>query len=368
MIWKRHTGRSSSGTESAGRLTYRDAGVSVDASERALRIIKDKIRNTFRREVVGDIGGFAGLFEPNIEGYERPVLVAATDGVGTKLVVAQSMGRHDTIGRDLVAMCVDDVVCTGAEPLFFLDYISCSPLEPPLIDEIVEGIAAGCREARCAVIGGEMAEHPGVIGAGRYDLAGFAVGIVERSAIVDGSSISQGDAVIGLESGGLMSNGYSLARKVLLDVAGYDLQAKIPGIPHRLGDELLKPTPIYAPAILDLVRSTGEVRGIAHVTGGGIPANLARILPPKMEAIVDVSSWDPDPIFKTIAEEGSVDPEEMFNVFNMGIGMVVVVPEERVHTAIDLLRSHGHHAHRIGHIAKTRSKPRVVLEALGRST
>ncbi len=364
MIWKRQPGRGEAGAEDAGKLTYKDAGVNLEASERALELIKAKIRNTFRREVIGDIGGFAGLFELDLNHYTQPVLVAATDGVGTKLLIAQMMGRHDTIGRDLVAMCVDDVVCIGAEPLFFLDYISCSPLEPPLIEEIIEGIAAACREARCALIGGEMAEHPGMMGAGRYDLAGFAVGIVERSRIIDGSTIADGDAVVGLESGGLMSNGYSLARKVLLDRAGYDLHAKIPGIPHRLGDELLKPTPIYSPAILDLIRSTGAVKGIAHITGGGIPGNLVRILPPKTEAIVDVSSWDPDPIFKIIAAEGSVDPQEMFNVFNMGIGMIVVVAEALANDCIDLLRSHGHHAHRIGRISKTRGRRRVVLRGV----
>lgn len=329
-----------------------------------MELIKGKIRETFRREVVGDIGGFAGLFEPDLSRYKNPVLVASTDGVGTKVLVAQMMGRHDTIGRDLVAMCVDDIVCTGAEPLFFLDYISCSPLEPPLIEEIIEGIAAACREAHCALIGGEMAEHPGATEPGRYELAGFAVGIVERDAIVDGTSIREGDAIIGLESGGLMSNGYSLARKVLLEIAGYDPKEKVPGIPHRLGDELLKPTPIYAPAVLELIRHTGAVKGIVHVTGGGIPANLVRVLPPKTEAVVDTTAWDPDPIFKVIAKEGDVDAEEMYTVFNMGIGMIVVVEDHAVGSSIDLLRSHGHHAHKIGEVTRTRSKPRVVLEGI----
>jgi phosphoribosylformylglycinamidine cyclo-ligase len=364
VIWRRQGGRESPGAAGSRKLTYKDAGVSIEASERALELIKEKVRNTFRREVIGDIGSFAGLFQLDLTSFEHPVLVASTDGVGTKLLIAQMMGRHDTIGRDLVAMCVDDIVCAGAEPLFFLDYISCSPLEPPLIDEIIEGIAAGCREAHCALIGGEMAEHPGVMGAGRYDLAGFAVGIVDRSKIIDGSTIGDGDVVIGLESGGLMSNGYSLARKVLLETAGYDLQTKLPGIPHRLGDELLKPSPIFSPAILDLVRSACNVKGIAHVTGGGIATNLARVLPPKTEAIIDVSSWDPDPIFQAIADAGSVEPEEMFNVFNMGIGMLVVIPEEETRLAIDLLRSHGHHAHLIGHITKSRARNRVVLEGL----
>ncbi len=368
MIWKRRAREGEPGSAGSQRrkgLTYEDAGVSVAAAESALDKIRQKIRNTFRREVVGDIGGFAGLFEPDIEGFREPVLVAAADGVGTKLLVAQAMGRHDTIGRDLVAMCVDDVVCTGAEPLFFLDYISCSPLDPPLIDEIVEGIAAACREARCALIGGEMAEHPGLMEEGRYDLAGFAVGIVDKSRIIDGSKTAEGDVVIGMESGGLMSNGYSLARKVLLEQGGYDLSVKLPGIPHRLGDELLKPTPIYAPAVLDLIRRFDGVKGIAHVTGGGIPGNLARVLPPRTEAVIDTSAWDPDPIFKVIAEKGAVEAVEMFRVFNMGIGMAVVVSPDSVEGVLDLLRSHGHHAHRIGEIRKARgAQPRVVLHGL----
>ena len=364
MIWKRRSSPPGSQPSGSRRLTYRDAGVSIEASEKALELIKDKIRNTFRREVVGDIGGFAGLFEIDVSRFEKPVLVASADGVGTKVLVAQAMGRHDTIGRDLVAMCVDDVVCTGAEPLFFLDYISCSPLDPQLIEEIIEGVAAACREAHCALIGGEMAEHPGAAEKGRYDLAGFAVGVVERAEIIDGAKIREGNVIIGLESGGLMSNGYSLARKVLLEIAGYDLQSRVEGIPHRLGDELLKPTPIYAPAILDLIRHTRAVKGIAHITGGGIPANLVRILPPRTEAIVDTTAWDPDPIFKVIAREGGVDEEEMYSVFNMGIGMVIVIDESCTDTAVDLLRSHGHHAHKIGRVTKTRSKPKVVLEAL----
>ncbi|RIK10380.1 MAG: phosphoribosylformylglycinamidine cyclo-ligase [Acidobacteria bacterium] len=342
-------------------MTYSDAGVDIAAGESAVERIKEKVRRTFRPEVLGDIGGFGGLFAFDPSKYRHPVLVSSTDGVGTKLMVARMMGRNDTIGRDLVAMCIDDLVCLGAEPLFFLDYIACSPLDPDLISDVIEGIAEACREANCALVGGEMAEHPGMMNEGEYELAGFAVGVVEKDRMITGHGIAPGDAIIGIESGGLMSNGYSLARTALLEVAGHSLDERLPGLSHRLGEELLRPTPVFASAITSLIEHV-EVRGIAHITGGGIPGNLIRILPEKTEAVVDASRWEPDPIFAVIQAAGNVEIDEMYKVFNMGIGMMVVVAEADARETIDHLRSRGHHAHHVGLIRK--GKRKVTLEGV----
>lgn len=363
MFWKRVRRDSPlSERRPPKRLTYADAGVDVAAAERAIDLIRDKVRRTFRPEVIGDIGGFAGLFSLRTDRYTDPVLVASTDGVGTKLLIAQMMGRHDTVGRDLVAMCVDDIVCTGAEPLFFLDYIACGSVDPSFIAELVEGIAAACREAGCALIGGEIAEHPHRADSPDYDLAGFAVGIVERSRLITGEKIAPGDVVVGLESGGLMSNGYSLARKVLFEIGGYGVDSRLEKLAHTLGDELLKPSPIYAPAIAALLNHGVDVKGVAHITGGGIRGNLVRVLPTGTTARIFLDRWQPDPIFGAIQEIGSVPTEEMYAVFNMGIGMTVVVPREQAEKAVDLIRSHGHHAHFVGEIEASRGEPRVVFE------
>ena len=259
--------------------TYEGAGVDIAAGEEAVERIKDKVRSTFRPEVIGDIGGFGGLFEFAQHRYRRPVLVSSTDGVGTKALIAQAAGRFDTIGVDLVAMCVDDLVCQGAEPLFFLDYIAVGRLDPDHIEQLVEGVAEGCRQAGCALVGGEMAEHPGAMDPGEFDLVGFAVGVAERDQLITGEHVTAGDVLIGLPSPGLRSNGYSLARRVLLDVAKRPLDGPAyEGAHHTLADELLEPSVIYAPAILALLR-TVEVRAVAHITGGGLPGNLSRVLP-----------------------------------------------------------------------------------------
>src|SRR5437879_3599523 len=259
--------------------TYEGAGVSIEAGEQAVERIKEKVKATYRREVIGDIGGFGGLFALDKSRYRKPVLVASTDGVGTKALVAQATGRFDTIGIDLVAMCVDDLVCQGAEPLFFLDYVAVGRLDPDHIEAIVGGVAEGCLQAGCALIGGEMAEHPGAMEPGEFDLVGFAVGVVERDRLLTGGRIEPGDRVIGLRSDGLRCNGYSLARRVLLDVAGLDLDGPAwPGAHHSLADELLLPSDIYAGA-LAVLGGEVDVRGLAHVTGGGLAANLARVLP-----------------------------------------------------------------------------------------
>ncbi len=328
--------------------TYKDAGVDIAAGEEAVLRIKEKVRSTFRPEVIGDIGGFGGLFSFASHRYVHPVLVSSTDGVGTKAVVAQAAGRFDTIGVDLVAMCVDDIACAGAEPLFFLDYIAVGHLDPDHIEALVEGVAEGCRQAGCALIGGEMAEHPGSMDPGEFDLVGFAVGVVERDLMLGPERVHPGDALIGLPSPGLRSNGYSLARRVLLDRAGLALDGPAyDGARHSLADELLEPSVVYAPAVRALLDSV-DVHALAHVTGGGLPGNLPRSLPKGCDAVVDESTWEAPRVFAEIQRLGSIAPEEMRTVFNMGLGMVAVVPREDLYAALDTLRTAGHRAVEIG--------------------
>lgn len=346
-------------SEAAGE-TYAAAGVDIDAGERAVERIKAHVRSTFRPEVIGDIGGFGGLFALDPTRWRDPVLVSSTDGVGTKALVAQAAGRFTTIGIDLVAMCVDDLVCQGAEPLFFLDYIAVGRLDPDHIDQLVEGVAAGCRQAGCALIGGEMAEHPGAMAAGEFDLVGFAVGIVDRASLIDGRAITPGDVLIGLPSTNLRSNGYSLARRVLLDRAGLPLDGPAhPGAHHSLADELLAPSVIYAPTIGALQRAI-DVRGVAHITGGGIPGNLGRVLPPGTAAEVEWGTWEVPAIFGEIQRLGEVTDDEMQRVFNMGIGMIVVVPEADAFRALDIARSDGHRAGIIGRVVAGAGDVRLV--------
>ncbi|HUR18581.1 MAG TPA: phosphoribosylformylglycinamidine cyclo-ligase [Acidimicrobiales bacterium] len=331
-------------------LTYAAAGVDIAAGERAVERIKEKVRSTFRPEVLGDVGGFGGLFAFPNDRYREPVLVSSTDGVGTKALVAQAAGRFTTIGVDLVAMCVDDLVCQGAEPLFFLDYIAVGRLDPDHIDQLVEGVVSGCRQAGCALIGGEMAEHPGAMEAGEFDLVGFAVGVVERDRIITGENLDEGDVLLGLPSPGLRSNGFSLARRVLLEVAGRRLdEPAYVGAANSLADELLTPSVIYAPAVGALLRSV-EVRAVAHITGGGIAGNLARVLPGRRDALVDTRTWEQPQIFGEIQRLGDVEPVEMARVFNLGIGMVVAVGADDAFRALDLLRERGHRAVQIGEI------------------
>ena len=330
--------------------SYEDAGVSISAGEEAVERIKAKVRSTFRPEVIGDIGGFGGLFAFAQHRYTHPVLVSSTDGVGTKALVAQAAGRFDTIGVDLVAMCVDDIVCQGAEPLFFLDYIAVGKLDPDHIEQLVEGVAHGCRQAGCALIGGEMAEHPGAMEAGEFDLVGFAVGVAERDHLITGEHVQAGDVLIGLPSPGLRSNGFSLARKVLLDDARMPLDGPAyEGAHHSLADELLTPSVIYAPAIAALLKVV-DVRSIAHVTGGGLPGNLVRVLPEGADAVVDTGAWEVPRIFGEIQRRGEVSDDEMRKVFNLGIGMVVVVAAEEAHRTLDVLRTEGHRAVALGEV------------------
>ncbi len=307
--------------------SYLSSGVDIAAGEEAVRRIRDVVASTARPEVLGGIGGFAGAFAFDNGRFAEPVLVASTDGVGTKVLVAQGAGRYDTIGIDLVAMCVDDLVCVGAEPLFFLDYISTGKLDPQQMEQLVAGVAGACRQVGCALLGGEMAEHHGAMAPGEFDLAGFAVGVVDKASMLGAPRVDAGDVLIGLASAGLRSNGYTLARHVLLERAGRRLdEPAFDGADHSLADELLRPSVLYAPAVLGAVRGAGGgLHAAAHITGGGIPGNLARVLPADLDAVVDAGSWEVPRIFEEIRRLGDVAPAEMTHVFNLGIGMVLVV-------------------------------------------
>jgi phosphoribosylformylglycinamidine cyclo-ligase len=334
-------------------LTYTDAGVDTAAGEKAVELIKEHVRSTFRPEVLGDVGGFGGLFSFPGDRFEDPVLVASTDGVGTKAVVAQLAGRYRTIGIDCVAMSVDDVAANGAEPLFFLDYISVGKLVPETIDELVAGVAEGCRQAGCALLGGEMSEHGGVMEAGEFDLVGFAVGAVERSQVLP-AGVRPGDAIVGLDSGGLRCNGYSLARRALLEIDGRELDGPAwAGAPHSLAEELLRPSVVYAPSMLELRRHV-DVHAYAHVTGGGIAANLARVLPEDCDAVVRRDAWERPRVFAEVQAAGAVADAEMEQVFNLGLGMLAVVPGDAVPAALDAVRAAGHEAWVVGEVTTGR--------------
>jgi phosphoribosylformylglycinamidine cyclo-ligase len=320
-------------------LTYRGAGVDIDEGDRLVELIKPYARPTLRPEVLAGIGGFGGLFALDLKRWKEPVLVSGTDGVGTKLKVAFAAGRHDTVGIDLVAMSVNDVAVVGAEPLFFLDYFATGKLSADQAALVVKGIAEGCRQAGCALIGGETAEMPGFYAPGEYDLAGFAVGCVERSRIVDGSAVQPGDAVLGLASSGLHSNGYSLARRALLEA--HPLDWRPPELAGRtVGEALLEPTRIYARDVLALL-AAAPVRSLAHVTGGGLPGNVPRNLPEGTRAVLDERRWPRPPLFDLLEREGQVPHDEMVRTFNMGLGLVAVLPPSAVAAAQEALRARG---------------------------
>ena len=330
--------------------SYRAAGVDLDAGEEAVRRIGPLVRGTYRSEVIGDIGGFGGLFDIGRSGYRDPLLVSATDGVGTKAEIARQTGRLDTIGRDLVAMCVDDLVCVGAAPLFFLDYLAVGRLDPGAVEGLVSGIAAGCIEAGCALIGGEMAEHPGVMATDQFDLVGFAVGAVERDEVLDGSAAVGGDVLVGIESPNLRSNGFSFVRRLVFDVVGHDLdQPAWEGAATTLADELLDPSVIYAPAVVAAL-AHHEVHAAAHVTGGGLPGNLPRVMNDKLDAVVDRSTWEVPRIFRELQAMGNVSDDEMDRVFNMGLGMVLVVPAVDVDGVVATLAAHDRSARVVGEL------------------
>jgi len=326
-------------------LSYRDAGVDIDAGDALVERIKPFAKRTLRPEVLAGIGGFGGLIEIG-KRYREPVLVAGTDGVGTKLKLAFALGRHDTVGIDLVAMSVNDILVQGAEPLFFLDYYACGRLDVDVAAKVIQGIAAGCEMAGCALIGGETAEMPGMYVPGEYDLAGFAVGVVEKEAIIDGRTIVAGDAVIGLTSSGPHSNGFSLIRKVL-DASGADLNSKFGNA--TLGDALLAPTRIYVKPLLALMKVV-TVKGMAHITGGGLVENVPRVLPDGLQARLTRGSWRRPAIFDWLQREGHISDAEVHRVFNCGIGMAVIVAAEDAVRACDFLNAAGEDAHRIGEV------------------
>jgi phosphoribosylformylglycinamidine cyclo-ligase len=331
-------------------LTYRDAGVDIDEGDRLVELIKPFARPTLRPEVLAGIGGFGGLFALDVKKYREPVLVSGTDGVGTKLKIAFAADRHGTIGQDLVAMCVNDVAVVGAEPLFFLDYFATGKLSAEQGAEVVKGIAEGCRLAGCALIGGETAELPGFYAKGEYDLAGFAVGVVERSRIVDGRAVTPGDLVLGIASSGVHSHGYSLARKALLEK--HPVDARLDGLDGRtLAEVLLEPTRIYAKDVLALLEKV-EVRAFAHVTGGGLPGNVPRTLPDGTKAVLDERRWPRPAVFDVIEREGQVPRDEMYRTFNMGLGLVAVVAPRDEAAALAVLKARGLDAWTVGTIEK----------------
>ena len=336
-------------------LSYRDAGVDIDAGNDLVERIKPAVRTTLRPGVLTGLGGFGGLFRIDTERYRKPVLVSGTDGVGTKLMLARQLDRHDTIGIDLVAMCVNDILACGAEPLFFLDYFATGHLELDQAQAVIEGIAEGCRQARCALIGGETAEMPGMYGAGDYDLAGFTVGVVEEDAIIDGQRIRAGHRLLGLGSTGPHSNGYSLIRKVLAR-SGDDPRQDFDG--RSLGDALLAPTRIYVRTVRELL-PLGGIDGIAHITGGGITENIVRVLPDDLGIEVELDRWERPPVFRWLQQEGNIEDAEMLRTFNCGIGLVLVVAPEHAATITEAAREAGEHCVEIGAVVAAESGERV---------
>lgn len=326
---------------------YKQAGVDIAAGNEAVERMKSHVKKTFRPEVLTELGGFGALFGLNKDKYEEPVLVSGTDGVGTKLKIAFAMDQHDTIGIDAVAMCVNDVVVQGAEPLFFLDYLACDKIIPEKIEAIVKGIAEGCVQAGCALIGGETAEMPGMYAEGEYDIAGFTVGIVDKAKIIDGSTIQAGDAVIGLASSGVHSNGFSLVRKLLLEQQGYQLTDHVSELDGVLGEILLTPTKIYVKSIQALMEKV-TVKGLSHITGGGFIENIPRMLPTNVNTRIGYGSWPIQSIFTLMQEKGKITHSDMFRTFNMGIGMVVIVAEEDAAETMATLEQAGEAVYRIG--------------------
>ncbi len=341
------------------KILYKDAGVDVEKGDRFVEMIKPMVESTFRPEVLTGLGGFAGCVSLNIERYKKPILVSSTDGVGTKLKIAFMMDRHDTVGIDLVAMLVNDIIVVGARPLFLLDYFATSRLDPKRGRSVVEGIVKGCAEAECSLIGGETAEMPGFYKDGEYDLAGFVVGVVEDAQMIDGTRVTVGDKLIGIASSGLHSNGYSLVRKVLLDHQKMDVKEKVEELGEVLGNELLRPTRIYVKTILNLTRDF-TLGGIAHITGGGISGNLPRVIPKGCSAVVRRGTWDTPPIFPFLQERGKIPEDEMYKTFNNGVGMILVVRPKDVEDIMARLRSLGEKAFVIGDIGKAEKDQKTI--------
>ena len=330
--------------------TYREAGVDVEAGYEAVKLMKNHVKRTFRPEVMTELGGFGGLFSLDKSKYEQPVLVSGTDGVGTKLKIAFLTDKHDTVGIDCVAMCVNDIVCSGAEPLFFLDYVAVGKNYPEKVAQIVKGVADGCVMSGCSLIGGETAEMPGFYPVDEYDLAGFTVGIVDKNKIIDGKKIKAGDKLIGLPSSGIHSNGYSLVRK-LINPTENNLKEYVEKLGCTLGEELLKPTKIYVKTILDIIEKF-EIKGISHITGGGFIENIPRMIPEGLRVKIQKGSWPVLPIFDLLRDLGNMADKDIFNTFNMGIGMILAVDPQKAEEIISYLDSQGEKAYVIGSIAE----------------
>jgi len=350
--------QSDSNNSSSQSLSYRDAGVDIDAGADLVEQIKPHVKRTMRPEVMGGIGGFGALFEIPLDRYQKPVLVSGTDGVGTKLKLALQLNKHDTIGIDLVAMCVNDILVLGAEPLYFLDYYATGKLDNAVAVDVIKGIAEGCLQSGCALTGGETAEMPGMYSEGDYDLAGFCVGIVEKDQIIDSSKVEAGNVLIGIASSGPHSNGYSLIRKVL-EVSKADLSE--PCGEQTLGDALLAPTRIYVKSIHALLEQI-DIHAMSHITGGGLTENLPRVMPENTRAQIDVNSWEFSPVFKWLQQQGNIADLEMYRTFNCGIGMVLVVNAEDADTAIEVLNNAGESAFKLGEITSSNGAADVVIE------
>ncbi len=333
------------------QLTYRDAGVDIDAGNKAVDLMKKHVRSTYRPEVLGDIGGFGGLFALDVAKYRQPVLVSGTDGVGTKLCIAFMADKHDTIGQDAVAMCVNDILVQGAEPLFFLDYLAVGKLSPEQVAAIVSGIAGACLESGCSLIGGETAEMASFYKNGEYDIGGFAVGVAERSKLITGQTIQPGDVLIGLPSSGLHSNGYSLVRKICFDLKGMDIKQEISELGKSLGEELLIPTRLYPKACLPLIEKF-EIKGMVHITGGGFYENIPRVLPEGCGVEIETESWPKPPVFALLQQWGNVAWTEMYRTFNMGIGMILVVSPSEVISIQEDLAARGEASYIIGKVTQ----------------
>ena len=333
------------------RMTYRDAGVDIDAGNESVSLIKDAVRATYRSEVMGDLGGFGGLFALNTKDYKEPVLVSGTDGVGTKLRLAFLLNKHDTIGQDAVAMCVNDILVQGAEPLFFLDYLAVGKLEPIQVAEVVTGVARACKESGCALIGGETAEMAGFYPIGEYDIAGFSVGVAERSKLITPARVKAGDILLGLPSSGVHSNGYSLVRKIVFERKGFKGDEYIEELGQTIGEELLTPTRLYPRTCLPLIRAF-DIHGMVHITGGGFYENIPRALPEHMGAEVNGAAWTIPPVFRLLQEWGNVDWTEMYRTFNMGIGMVLIVSSDEADRITAQLNAQNETVYHIGHVTE----------------
>ena len=333
------------------RMTYRDAGVDIDAGNESVSLIKDAVRATYRSEVMGDLGGFGGLFALNTKDYKEPVLVSGTDGVGTKLRLAFLLNKHDTIGQDAVAMCVNDILVQGAEPLFFLDYLAVGKLEPIQVAEVVTGVARACKESGCALIGGETAEMAGFYPIGEYDIAGFSVGVAERSKLITPARVKAGDVLLGLPSSGVHSNGYSLVRKIVFERKGFKGDEYIEELGQTIGEELLTPTRLYPRICLPLIREF-DIHGMVHITGGGFYENIPRALPEHMGAEVNGAAWTIPPVFRLLQEWGNVDWTEMYRTFNMGIGMVLIVSSDEADRITARLNAQNETVYHIGHVTE----------------